>query len=144
MSDPSKSPPKRRAFLVTLLSGLAGLFAAAVLYPLWRFLSPRKGTGEQEKVRLERASVPLGGAHFFNFRGGPAVVVQPQAGSFIALSAVCTHLGCVVKWQEENDEFFCPCHAGRFSPRGEVLGGPPPQPLPELNVEVEGDQILIG
>ena len=144
MSDLSQSPHKRRAFLITLVSALSAIFAAAVLYPLWRFLSPRKGAGEQEKVRVERTKIPIGGAHFFNFRGSPAVVVQPQAGAFLAFSAVCTHLGCVIKWQGDKGEFLCPCHAGRFSARGEVLSGPPPQPLPELQVEVEGEQGVVG
>jgi nitrite reductase/ring-hydroxylating ferredoxin subunit len=52
----------------------------------------------------------------------------------VALSAVCTHLGCVVAWQDQAGEFLCPCHGGRFSADGQVLGGPPPKPLETLLV----------
>jgi len=60
------------------------------------------------------------------------------------LSAVCTHLGCIVQWQEEEDLFLCPCHAGRFAADGTVISGPPPEALETLPVTLEGDQILVG
>jgi cytochrome b6-f complex iron-sulfur subunit len=72
------------------------------------------------------------------------VVLQSAPGEFVALSAVCTHLGCVVAWQEQAGEFLCPCHGGRFSAAGQVLGGPPPAPLETLAVELDGDQLKIG
>jgi cytochrome b6-f complex iron-sulfur subunit len=72
------------------------------------------------------------------------VLLQPTAGEFLALSAVCTHLGCIVKWVADSEEFLCPCHGGRFSPAGQVLGGPPPKPLAVYGVSIEGDEILIG
>ncbi len=144
MENDSVSPAQRRFFLFWILAVLGTALTAAGLWPLWRFLSPRKGPGVTEKVSVPRASIDVGGAHFFNFRGRPAVVLQPAAGSFAAFSAVCTHLGCIIKWLPEKGEFFCPCHAGRFSAEGTVLGGPPPKPLESLPVALEGDQVMIG
>jgi len=86
----------------------------------------------------------IGGAHFFAYQGRPAVVVQPRAGEFVALNAVCTHLGCIVKWQNDTQDFLCPCHAGRFSSTGQVLGGPPPSALDLYTVTIDGDDLLIG
>jgi len=93
---------------------------------------------------VARGEVGVGKAHFFNFHGRPAVVLQLKPGDFSAFSAVCTHLGCIVKWVVEKQEFLCPCHAGRYSAEGAVLSGPPPKPLESLPVAVEGDQVLIG
>ncbi len=144
MEDERLPPERRRFFLSVLLGGVGAVLAAAAGWPVWQYLAPRKGAGEGEKVTLPREQVPLGGAQFFTFRGHPAVVLQQNAGEFIALTAVCTHLGCIVKWVSEKGEFECPCHAGRFSPAGKVLGGPPPKPLESYPVSVQVDSIVIG
>jgi cytochrome b6-f complex iron-sulfur subunit len=137
-------PPKqRRNFLFIMLGGLGALLAAAAGWPLFRFLSPIAATGGSQ-VAIPRSEVVSGKAHFFDYHGKPAVVLQPAAGKFIALSAICTHLGCVVAWKEQDNEFECPCHGGRFSPEGQVLGGPPPKPLESIAVVLDGDQLKIG
>ncbi len=137
-------PPQRRLFLTTVLGGIAAVVAAAAGYPLWQYLSPRRAEDQEQKVAIPRGQIAVGEAHFFDFRGRPAVVLQSAPGSFAAFSAVCTHLGCIVKWMPQEGEFLCPCHAGRFSSRGEVLAGPPPKPLEELPVTLSGDQVLVG
>lgn len=138
------SPPQRRKFLFTMLGGLGALIGAASAWPVFRFLSPVSADDSDAKVVVARGEVAQGKAHFFQYRGKPAVVLQPAPGQFVALSAVCTHLGCVVAWQEQAGEFECPCHGGRFSAEGQVLGGPPPSPLETLTVELDGDQLKIG
>ncbi len=135
---------QRRTFLVVMASGISAVLAGLAVWPMWEFLSPRTKEGELGKVEVPRDAVPLGGAHFFQFHGRPAVVLQMAAGDFTAFSAVCTHLGCVVKWQEDKKEFLCPCHAGRFSAEGKVLGGPPPKPLEELSVSLQDDKVMVG
>jgi cytochrome b6-f complex iron-sulfur subunit len=137
-------PPQRRKFLFTMLGGLGALLAAASAWPVFRFLSPVASRGGGEQVAIPRSDVVSGKAHFFQYLGKPAVALQPTPGKFIALSAVCTHLGCVVAWKEQAGEFQCPCHGGRFSAEGQVLGGPPPKPLESLAVVLDGDQLKIG
>ncbi len=144
MSDPSAQSTERRTFLGVLLGGIGAVIAGAFSWPLFRYLSPIDKGGEQQQVRVPRRQVAVGGTHFFSYQGRPAVLLQPKAGEFVALSAVCTHLGCIVKWVEESQEFLCPCHGGRFSTAGQVLGGPPPSPLATYVVSVDGDEILIG
>lgn len=63
---------------------------------------------------------------------------RDEAG-FYAISAVCTHLGCIAKRNEEG-KFHCPCHGSRFDAVGNVEGGPAPKPLVwvELSVSPEG------
>lgn len=65
---------------------------------------------------------------------------------FVAFSAVCTHLGCIVHYQP-GDEIFCPCHAGYFDPvTGDAVSGPPKKPLPmvKLRIDEKGDIYAEG
>ena len=144
MSDPSAKSTERRTFLGVLLGGIGVVIAGAFSWPLFRYLSPIDKGGEEQQVRIPRQQIAVGGTHFFSYQGRPAVLLQPKAGEFLALSAVCTHLGCIVKWVDESQEFLCPCHGGRFSTAGQVLGGPPPSPLETYAVSVAGDEVLIG
>jgi len=69
-----------------------------------------------------------------------AYVVRGSEG-FRALSAVCTHLGCVTRYQPDQQVIACPCHGSRFALDGEVLAGPAPRPLPhfEMTLTTQGE-----
>ena len=144
MSSEVVPSSQRRRFLTGLLGVLGAGVAALFGLPVWSFLSPAATAGDRETVTLPRDSVQPGGAHFFTFAGRPAVLLQPEPGSYLALSAVCTHLGCIVQWEADKREFLCPCHGGRFSAQGTVVGGPPPEPLPTLASRIDGEQIIVG
>ena len=144
MSEIPASATERRTFLGIILAAIGAVAAGGFGWSLFRFLSPVDRDGEESQVRVDRSLVAIGGAHFFAFRGRPAVVLQPRVGEYVALSAVCTHLGCIVKWIDESQEFLCPCHAGRFSAGGQVLGGPPPRALDTYPLTLDGDDIIIG
>ena len=144
MSENAGSAKERRTFLGIILGGIGAVAAGVFAWPLFRYLSPTAKGDSGKIVRIPRAKVGVGGAHFFSFRGRPAVLLQPKAGEFIALSAVCTHLGCIVKWVDKSQELLCPCHGGRYSPADQVLGGPPPKPLETYTVALEGDEVRIG
>lgn len=73
-----------------------------------------------------------------------SVYVYTEDGRvFSALSNICTHLGCRVRWIGNQEQFFCPCHNAIFSKTGEVVDGPPPRPLDKYEVKVEEDQLYI-
>ena len=127
-----------------MTGGLGALVTAAAAWPVFRFLSPVEAGEGAGQVSIPKEQVKVGSAHFFQFQGKPAVVLQPSPGEYVALSAVCTHLGCVISWQEASGEFLCPCHGGRFSAQGTVLGGPPPKALDPLSVALDGDQLKVG
>jgi cytochrome b6-f complex iron-sulfur subunit len=74
-------------------------------------------------------------------RYGIFVVHQPEG--FYALSAVCTHLGCLSSWKPETGVIACPCHGTSFHRDGRVLSGPAPQPLPWLRVWLNDDGHLM-
>ena len=144
MNEQPGNNQQRRTFLGILLGGIGVTLGAAGAWPIFRFLAPRTEAGAGAKVRIKRDEVKPGSAHFFSYQGRPAVLLQPQVGTYVALSAVCTHLGCIVKWVDEKGEFLCPCHGGRFSNDGQVLGGPPPKALETYVVNIEDADLVVG
>ena len=70
-------------------------------------------------------------------------VLTENGRDYIALSNICTHLGCRVRWIDDQEQFLCPCHNALFAKDGEVVTGPPPSPLEQYQVKVEDDQLYI-
>ena len=70
-------------------------------------------------------------------------VLTENGRDFVAMSNICTHLGCRVRWIKDQDQFFCPCHNGVFDKAGGVVSGPVPRPLDRFEVKVEDDQLFI-
>jgi menaquinol-cytochrome c reductase iron-sulfur subunit len=64
-------------------------------------------------------------------------------GDVIAFSNICTHLSCRVTWNEEKQQYICPCHAGFFDINGEVISGPPPRPLNQYSTQVEAGNLSL-
>ncbi|MSN25373.1 MAG: Rieske 2Fe-2S domain-containing protein [Geobacter sp.] len=134
----------RRTFLGICLAGLGALTAAAVGWPLFRYLAPRTNKESAGKVVIPEAEVKAGEAKFFEYAGSSAVLLRKQDGSLIAFSAICTHLGCIVQWEKDKQDFLCPCHGGHYNSDGAVTAGPPPKPLPRIPFSVAGGNITVG
>ena len=88
------------------------------------------------------SEVAPGSAVKFKDGGEDAVLVHLEDGDFVAYSAVCTHAGCAVAYQ--NAQLACPCHGSLFDPAngGEVIAGPASTPLTEIPVEVQNGEVL--
>jgi Rieske Fe-S protein len=76
--------------------------------------------------------------------GQAEVLVRLPDEEFVAYSAVCTHQGCTVAYQRQTQRLACPCHGGVFDPAkgAEVVTGPPPRPLPEVEIEVRDGRVF--
>ncbi len=61
----------------------------------------------------------------------------------LAFLSVCSHLGCSVNWNAEQEHFHCPCHDGIFDGQGNVVEGPPPKALTQLGTKVEEDALYV-
>ena len=70
-------------------------------------------------------------------------ILTDNGRDYIAMSNICTHLGCRVRWIAKNEQFFCPCHNAVFDKSGEVLDGPPPRPLDRFEIKVEDEQLFV-
>jgi Rieske Fe-S protein len=90
----------------------------------------------------QTSEVAPGSAVKFRDSGSPAVLVHLESGDFVAYSAVCTHQQCTVAYR--NGQLACPCHGSVFDPanRAQVVTGPAPRPLPEIPVEVRGEEVF--
>ena len=60
-----------------------------------------------------------------------------------ALHSTCTHLGCRTSYDRRSKRILCPCHGGVFDVQGNVIGGPPPAPLPSLTTRIEDGQVMV-
>lgn len=76
-------------------------------------------------------------------RRGLVYVRAREDGTILALSAQCTHLGCLVVWRQSENQFACPCHTGFYDATGNVISGPPPRPLAQLETKVENGKVLV-
>jgi cytochrome b6-f complex iron-sulfur subunit len=72
-----------------------------------------------------------------------AFVVCTPEHEFYAVSAVCTHLGCIVNWKNSEGIIACPCHGSHFELSGEVLTGPATRPLEWFQISLNEDRRLI-
>jgi menaquinol-cytochrome c reductase iron-sulfur subunit len=72
-----------------------------------------------------------------------AYVLTDNGRDYVAMSNICTHLACRVRWVADREQFLCPCHNGIFDKEGNVVSGPPPEPLERYEVQVDNDTIMI-
>jgi len=137
---------KRRNFVNVFLGGSFIATAAAFLYPVIRYILPSKQAAvtQQKIVAAKVGELAPNTAKTFKFGSSVAVLVNTAEGQLVALSAVCTHLTCTVRFESETATLFCPCHNGRFDLAGNVLSGPPPAPLEMYRVEVVGEDIVVS
>jgi len=63
--------------------------------------------------------------------------------AFFALSAVCTHLGCITRWVEDEEIIACPCHGSKFNRDGGLLQGPAPRPLRRIAIRLEDGELIV-
>jgi len=80
----------------------------------------------------------------FQFGSQPGILIRMKDGEWRALSAVCTHLGCIVQYEPDKQRIWCACHDGLYDLHGNVIGGPPPKPLEEYVVHVRADKIVVS
>jgi len=71
-------------------------------------------------------------------------VKRVDENEVIAIDATCTHLGCIVTWDNDQKIFKCPCHDGRYDAEGRVISGPPPRPLDRHKTKIEEGKILLA
>jgi cytochrome b6-f complex iron-sulfur subunit len=88
-------------------------------------------------------TVSPGARKVITVAGRPVEVVRKGSG-LEARSLMCSHTGCVVKWKEDEQVYWCPCHEGRYDADGNVLSGPPPQPLAKVPVVLAGRNAIVG
>ena len=148
MSEEQKSSNKdnnRRDFLGILLGG--GFFAwiISLFYPVFKYLEPPK----VEEVNV--SNVKIGAVEdmekdsgkIIKFGNKPVIVIRKPEGEYIAFTAVCTHLDCIVQFRKDYGQIYCACHNGRYDLNGRNVSGPPPAPLKKFGVTIKNDEVIV-
>lgn len=136
---------ERRGFLHKVVGGVGAIVAATTLYPVVKYIiPPTKEIKMVNELNVGKISeVPDGGAKIFQFNEDK-VIVTNVGGALTAVSAVCTHLGCLVTWKADIKEYFCPCHGAKYKQTGEIISGPQPKPLKLYKAKIDGDNIVVS
>ena len=131
----------RRAFFVRLGLGSLSVAAAGTAAFAYQYLSPNVlfepspiiNVGKPESYPLDSVTLDANSGIY---------LMHAQEG-FFALSAICTHLGCLTAWKPELNQIACPCHGSKFNRDGQKIEGPAPKPLPWLRTWVSEDGDLM-
>jgi cytochrome b6-f complex iron-sulfur subunit len=136
---------ERRSFLHKVVGGVGAVVAATTLYPIVKFIIPPAKTisNVSELTVGKAAEVADGAGKIYQFNEDKVIVVN-QGGVLTAVSAVCTHLGCLVHWENGAKELACPCHGAKYKVTGDIISGPQPKPLKLYKARIESDNIIIS
>lgn len=154
--EPIQTPPEtggdkatRRGFLIA--AGAAGLcYVGALGYPVYRYLaSPiemaSSASAVTEVTLKDAQKLAPGSVLMFKFGSAPAMLIHHTDGAWVALTAVCTHLGCTVQYESQMNRIHCACHGGVYDPRtGANVSGPPPKPLKLFKVAINETGVLVS
>jgi cytochrome b6-f complex iron-sulfur subunit len=148
MHEQGAGPAQRgkRDFLKYVLGGSLIAWIGSVVYPLLAYLKPPK------QAEVEVSSVKVGklsaiekeSGMVVRFGNKPVIVLRTATGEMRAFSATCTHLDCTVQYRKDLGVIWCACHNGRYDLNGRNIGGPPPRPLDEFRVVVQGDEVHVS
>ncbi len=131
----------RRAFFSKIGLGSLAVATAGTIVFSYEYLSPNVlyepssivNAGKPESFALNSVTMDVNSGIF---------LVRAEEG-FFALSAICTHLGCLTAWNQDLGMIACPCHGSKFKRTGEKIEGPAPKPLPWLKTWVSEDGELM-
>ena len=143
---PENTQQGKRDFLKYLLTGGLFAFVASVLYPILAYLKPPKQTEvvvSSVKAGLLKDIVKDSG-QIVKFGSKPVILIRTADDELRAFSATCTHLDCTVQYRKDFGAIWCACHNGKYDLNGRNISGPPPRPLDEYRVVVQGDEVLIS
>jgi menaquinol-cytochrome c reductase iron-sulfur subunit len=147
----------RRQFMSVLTGAIAAIIGVAMGVPALAYIiGPALQKVESNWIRLgSLIKIKLGEPTLFkasvNHQTGWVVseeeiatyVLTEDGRTYIAMSNICTHLGCRVRWVAKDERFYCPCHAGIFDKQGNVVSGPPPRPLDRFQTKVQDNELYI-
>jgi len=152
----------RRTFLNYALMGTGGFLAAGMITPMIRFAidpllqaqsdsgavavgSPDDFGPEPKRVEFK---VHTKDGWYESETTLSAWITKNENGEILALSPICKHLGCTVDWNTNPDhpnEYFCPCHLGRYTKNGEfIIGTPPTASLDVYETEIRDGKLYLG
>lgn len=132
----------RRYFLESIGFGAIGIVAAGSIALTGEYLSPNVLKEPPTKFKAGIPDNYSPGSTTLNVEQN-VYIIRAKEGYFYALSAVCTHLGCITNWKAEEGIIACPCHGSKFNIDGIKIAGPAPRPLPRFQITLDEQGQLI-
>ena len=144
-AGPSQTEMNRREFLTYAWGGALAFLALQGAVGSFLFMYPRFKAGEfggkfyigPESALPDASAAPQPDAN------GKFWLITTEEGDPKALYMVCTHLGCLYKWEASNGRFECPCHGSKFTHDGYYIEGPAPRSLDTFEMGVEDGQVVV-
>ena len=136
-----RSEISRRDFLNDVASGALGIAGLGAMVVTYRFLSPNALFEPSTTFRAGNPDLYPVNSVTFN-QDQQVYIVRIQDG-FYAVSAVCTHLGCITQWKPDANMIACPCHGSKFKSDGTKVEGPAPRSLPHFIITLTADGELL-
>ena len=136
----------RRGFLAWLSRIFLGLWAVGGGAAIAAYMRPpeKHDSGSERVVSVGQLDeFRIGEARMVRHSVTPFFVVRLDETRVVAMSAVCTHVRCILGFDRDKKVVVCPCHDGRFDLAGNVLSGPPQRPLPTYSVSVRAGEIFV-
>jgi cytochrome b6-f complex iron-sulfur subunit len=135
----------RRQFLTWMSRAFLGLWAVGGAGVVAAYMkAPEHGEGRVGEVRIGNLNdLRIGEARLMRHGVAPFFVIRTNETTVLALSAVCTHVRCILNYDRERRALVCPCHDGRFDLRGNVLSGPPPRALRTYEVTLREGEVYV-
>jgi cytochrome b6-f complex iron-sulfur subunit len=136
----------KRNFLQWILTGGAVAFLGTVLYPIFAYLKPpQEAEVVVSSVKAGKFSeIEKDSGKIVKFGTKPVILIRTANDELRAFSATCTHLDCTVQYRKDFGTIWCACHNGKYDLNGRNISGPPPRPLDEYRVVVQGGEIIIS
>lgn len=95
-------------------------------------LYPKHFVMGRKKSSTSIEAIPLGQGAVVDENGQKVAVYKDQSGTVTKHSAVCTHMGCIVGWDDSEHLWQCPCHGSQYNKDGKVVHGPAKRDLPKV------------
>lgn len=132
-----KSGETRREFLSEIAGSALGIAGLGSMIVTYQYLSPNVLFEPPTTFRAGNPDLyPIDSVTFLQEQ---QVYIVRTAQGFYAVSAVCTHLGCITQWKPELSQIACPCHGSKFTSDGTKIEGPAPAPLPHFAISLTAD-----
>lgn len=132
----------RRRLMAYAWIGAAAIVMGELIGGTFAFLWPRRKGPKVETVFIAGKVTDFKVGELIPFRKERTFILRTEGG-FLAISAICTHLHCIVNWNEMLKKFECPCHGAKFNQNGEVLEGPPPRPLDLYKLQIVAGNVVV-
>jgi cytochrome b6-f complex iron-sulfur subunit len=135
--EAGSAPIARRDFFNEVTAGALGVAGLGAAVITLKYLSPNVLF---EPATTFRAGAPdLYPVNSVSYIADQQVYIVRTSEGFYAVSAICTHLGCITQWRPEANVIACPCHGSKFKRDGIKIEGPAPRPLAHFSITLTAD-----